>query len=74
MLYYSWKMYRESGQINPLVRILVKHNIFYFACGLCEWKLDPQQTGTYSYYEPVFSTLVVVTMFTVPVCAYIMIQ
>ncbi|KAG1725389.1 hypothetical protein EDB19DRAFT_268415 [Suillus lakei] len=34
MLYHSWKIYREHGNILPLVRILVRNNIFYFACGL----------------------------------------
>ncbi|OAX32067.1 hypothetical protein K503DRAFT_860492 [Rhizopogon vinicolor AM-OR11-026] len=34
MLYYSWKLYRGSGHIIPLVRILIRHNVFYFACGL----------------------------------------
>ncbi|KAG1750065.1 hypothetical protein EDB19DRAFT_82502 [Suillus lakei] len=34
MLYHSWKLYREHGNILPLMRILVRNNIFYFACGL----------------------------------------
>ncbi|KAG1743068.1 hypothetical protein EDB19DRAFT_583615 [Suillus lakei] len=34
MLYHSWKLYRENGNSFPLVRVLVRHNIFYFACGL----------------------------------------
>ncbi|KAG1843790.1 hypothetical protein DFJ58DRAFT_34728 [Suillus subalutaceus] len=34
MLYHSWKLYREHGNDMPLVRVLVRHNIFYFACGL----------------------------------------
>ncbi|KAG1750067.1 hypothetical protein EDB19DRAFT_1825137 [Suillus lakei] len=34
MLYHSWKLYREHGNILPLVRVLVRHNIFYFTCGL----------------------------------------
>ncbi|KAG2035817.1 hypothetical protein BDR03DRAFT_1092962 [Suillus americanus] len=34
MLYRSWKLYREYGNDMPLVRVLVKHNISYFACGL----------------------------------------
>lgn len=35
MLYHSWKLYRsEYGNHLPLVRILVRHNIFYFTCGL----------------------------------------
>ncbi|KAG1834644.1 hypothetical protein DFJ58DRAFT_917973 [Suillus subalutaceus] len=34
MLYHSWKYYRQHGNDMPLVRVLVKHNIFYFACGL----------------------------------------
>lgn len=34
MLYHSWKLYREYGRDLPLVRVLVRHNIFYFACGL----------------------------------------
>ncbi|KAG2122790.1 hypothetical protein DEU56DRAFT_917683 [Suillus clintonianus] len=34
MLYHSWKLYREYGNSMPLVRVLVRHNIFYFACGL----------------------------------------
>lgn len=36
MLYHSWKHYRESGYITPLVRILMTHNIFYYVCGLRE--------------------------------------
>ncbi|KAG1887383.1 hypothetical protein F4604DRAFT_1675350 [Suillus subluteus] len=35
MLYHSWKLYsRQHGNNVPLVRVLVRHNIFYFACGL----------------------------------------
>ncbi|OAX37627.1 hypothetical protein K503DRAFT_783506, partial [Rhizopogon vinicolor AM-OR11-026] len=34
MLYHSWKLYRESGYIIPLVRILIRHHVFYFAYGL----------------------------------------
>ncbi|KAG1843787.1 hypothetical protein DFJ58DRAFT_34688 [Suillus subalutaceus] len=34
MLYHSWKLYREHGNDMPLVRVLVRHNMFYFACGL----------------------------------------
>ncbi|KAG2035821.1 hypothetical protein BDR03DRAFT_511077 [Suillus americanus] len=34
MLYHSWRLYREHGNDIPLVRILVRHNMFYFACGL----------------------------------------
>ncbi|KAG1821086.1 uncharacterized protein BJ212DRAFT_1478182 [Suillus subaureus] len=34
MLYHSWNDYREHGNDAPLVRVLVRHNIFYFACGL----------------------------------------
>ncbi|KAG1830485.1 hypothetical protein F4604DRAFT_1866788, partial [Suillus subluteus] len=34
MLYHSWKYYRQHGNDMPLVRVLIKHNIFYFACGL----------------------------------------
>ncbi|KAG1722256.1 hypothetical protein EDB19DRAFT_2029382 [Suillus lakei] len=34
MLYHSWKLYREHGNILPLMRVLVRNNIFYFACGL----------------------------------------
>ncbi|KAG1887381.1 hypothetical protein F4604DRAFT_1900253 [Suillus subluteus] len=34
MLYQSWKLYREHGNDLPLVRVLVRHNMFYFACGL----------------------------------------
>jgi len=34
MLYHSWKLYRGSGHIIPLVRILIRHNVFYFACGI----------------------------------------
>ncbi|KAG2122788.1 hypothetical protein DEU56DRAFT_69884 [Suillus clintonianus] len=33
-LYHSWKLYREYGNTMPLVRVLVRHNIVYFACGL----------------------------------------
>ncbi|KAG1821084.1 uncharacterized protein BJ212DRAFT_1478179 [Suillus subaureus] len=34
ILYHSWNFYREHGNDAPLVRVLVKHNVFYFACGL----------------------------------------
>jgi hypothetical protein len=34
MLFRSWKLYREHGNDLPLVRVLVRHNISYFACGL----------------------------------------
>ncbi|OJA13736.1 hypothetical protein AZE42_02955 [Rhizopogon vesiculosus] len=34
MLYHSWKLYRGSEHIIPLVRILIRHNVFYFTCGL----------------------------------------
>ncbi|KAG1821087.1 uncharacterized protein BJ212DRAFT_1297525 [Suillus subaureus] len=34
MLYHSWKLYREHGNNIPLVRALVRHNLFYFTCGL----------------------------------------
>ncbi|OAX32066.1 hypothetical protein K503DRAFT_860491, partial [Rhizopogon vinicolor AM-OR11-026] len=34
MLYHSWKIYRGGGHIIPLVRILIRHNVFYFACGI----------------------------------------
>ncbi|KAG2126737.1 hypothetical protein BD769DRAFT_1776075 [Suillus cothurnatus] len=34
MLFHSWRFYREHGNDVPLVRVLVTHNIFYFACGL----------------------------------------
>lgn len=34
MLYHSWKLYTEYRKDMPLVRVLVRHNIFYFACGL----------------------------------------
>ncbi|KAG0693689.1 hypothetical protein DFH29DRAFT_383185 [Suillus ampliporus] len=33
-LYHSWKLYREIGDDSPLVRILIRHNVSYFACGL----------------------------------------
>jgi hypothetical protein len=36
MLYHSWILYREHERIIHLVQILIRHNIFYFACGLCE--------------------------------------
>jgi hypothetical protein len=36
MLFRSWKLYREHGNDLPLVRVLVRHNISYFACGLGE--------------------------------------
>ncbi|KAJ8595190.1 hypothetical protein M405DRAFT_929690 [Rhizopogon salebrosus TDB-379] len=34
MLYHSWILYREHERIIHLVQILIRHNIFYFACGL----------------------------------------
>ncbi|OAX36435.1 hypothetical protein K503DRAFT_867590 [Rhizopogon vinicolor AM-OR11-026] len=34
MLYHSWKLYRGSGHIIPLVRILIRHHVFYFVYGL----------------------------------------
>ncbi|KAJ8584527.1 hypothetical protein M405DRAFT_936567 [Rhizopogon salebrosus TDB-379] len=34
MLYHSWILYREHERIIPLVRILIRHNVFYFTCGL----------------------------------------
>ncbi|KAJ8584523.1 hypothetical protein M405DRAFT_936564 [Rhizopogon salebrosus TDB-379] len=34
MLYHSWIRYRETKRIIPLVRILIRHNVFYFTCGL----------------------------------------
>jgi hypothetical protein len=40
MLYHSWILYRDPERIIPLARILVRHNVFYFTCGLCEWKLN----------------------------------
>ncbi|KAG0693126.1 hypothetical protein DFH29DRAFT_1073386 [Suillus ampliporus] len=33
-LYHSWNLYREIGNDSPLVRILIRHNVSYFACGL----------------------------------------
>ena len=36
MLYHSWIRYREAERIIPLVQILIRHNVFYFTCGLCE--------------------------------------
>jgi hypothetical protein len=36
MLYHSWICYREAERIIPLVQILIRHNVFYFSCGLCE--------------------------------------
>jgi hypothetical protein len=36
MLYHSWILYREPERIIPLVQILIRHNVFYFTCGLCE--------------------------------------
>ncbi|KAG0703617.1 hypothetical protein DFH29DRAFT_429385 [Suillus ampliporus] len=33
-LYRSWRLYREIGNELPLVRILIRHNVSYFACGL----------------------------------------
>ncbi|KAG2075341.1 hypothetical protein BDR04DRAFT_1140069 [Suillus decipiens] len=33
MLYHSWKLYRSEYNL-PLVRVLVRHNIFHFTCGL----------------------------------------
>ncbi|KAG0696396.1 hypothetical protein DFH29DRAFT_207634 [Suillus ampliporus] len=34
MVYRSWTLYREIGNDLPLVRILLRHNVSYFACGL----------------------------------------
>ncbi|KAJ8580018.1 hypothetical protein M405DRAFT_938926 [Rhizopogon salebrosus TDB-379] len=34
MLYHSWILYREPERIIPLVQILIRHNVFYFTCGL----------------------------------------
>ncbi|KAG0696397.1 hypothetical protein DFH29DRAFT_879393 [Suillus ampliporus] len=34
MLYHSWELYRDIGNSSPLVRIVIRHNIFYFACVL----------------------------------------
>ncbi|KAG1843786.1 hypothetical protein DFJ58DRAFT_34668 [Suillus subalutaceus] len=34
MLYHLWRLYREHETDLPLVRVLVRHNMFYFACGL----------------------------------------
>ncbi|KAJ8584525.1 hypothetical protein M405DRAFT_884277 [Rhizopogon salebrosus TDB-379] len=34
MLYHSWICYREAERIIPLVQILIRHNVFYFSCGL----------------------------------------
>ncbi|KAJ8584522.1 hypothetical protein M405DRAFT_936563 [Rhizopogon salebrosus TDB-379] len=34
MLYHSWILYRDPERIIPLARILVRHNVFYFTCGL----------------------------------------
>jgi len=36
ILYRCWKLYRELGNNLFLVRVLIRHNVFYFACGLCE--------------------------------------
>ncbi|KAJ8595185.1 hypothetical protein M405DRAFT_391073 [Rhizopogon salebrosus TDB-379] len=36
MLYHSWILYREHERIIPLVRILIRHNVFYFTyCRSC---------------------------------------
>ncbi|KAG2369113.1 hypothetical protein BDR07DRAFT_1371682 [Suillus spraguei] len=32
MLYHSWKLYRSEYDL-PLVRVLVRHDIFHFTCG-----------------------------------------
>ncbi|KAJ8587706.1 hypothetical protein M405DRAFT_934537 [Rhizopogon salebrosus TDB-379] len=34
MLYHSWILYRDPQRIIPLARILIRHNVFYFTCGL----------------------------------------
>jgi len=69
MLYHSWKFYRESRRTIPLVRIMIRHHIFYFTCGLCECKVDPWQIGIHICCGPGSSTLVVVILFSTPVCA-----
>ncbi|OAX31240.1 hypothetical protein K503DRAFT_105213 [Rhizopogon vinicolor AM-OR11-026] len=33
-IYRSIKHYQSLGSDNPLLKILIRHNIFYFACGL----------------------------------------
>ncbi|OJA19888.1 hypothetical protein AZE42_09748 [Rhizopogon vesiculosus] len=33
MLYHAWKLYGELRHEIPLVQILIRQNIFYFACG-----------------------------------------
>ena len=68
MLYHSWKIHKENGRTIPLIGIMIRHNIFYFTCGLCECKVDPWQIGILTCCGPVSSTLVVVTLFTLPVC------
>ncbi|OAX31757.1 hypothetical protein K503DRAFT_750456 [Rhizopogon vinicolor AM-OR11-026] len=35
-IYRSIKHYRSLGSDNPLLKILIRHNIFYLACGLRE--------------------------------------
>jgi len=34
MLYHSWILHKECERIIPLVQILIRHNVFYFTCGL----------------------------------------
>ena len=36
MIYGSLKYYQSLGGDNPLLKVLVHHNTFYFACGLGE--------------------------------------
>ncbi|KAG2035819.1 hypothetical protein BDR03DRAFT_961642 [Suillus americanus] len=67
MLYHSWKLYREHGNDIPLVRILVRHNMFYFACGLCESKHHFSQIDTDICGGSVLSTTVVIVIVTLPV-------
>jgi hypothetical protein len=56
MLFHSWRFYREHGNDVPLVRVLVTHNIFYFACGLGEPNVTfPKSTLTFmadQYFLP----------------------
>lgn len=35
-LYKATKSLKKWGGENRLLEILIEHNIFYFACGLCE--------------------------------------
>ncbi|KAG0702478.1 hypothetical protein DFH29DRAFT_875138 [Suillus ampliporus] len=45
-LYHSWKLYKETGNDSPLVRILIRHNVSYFACGLrIVWRRGSTITG-----------------------------